>query len=68
MIRNQQQLQFTKAQAEKFRLALEKFDMNQAAHSGVRPKLIEAQREAIASQLETLQQDIESFEGKLKSD
>lgn len=68
MIRNQQQLQVTKTQAEKFRLALEQFDMNPASHPDVHPKLIEAEREAIASQLETLQKDIEAFEGKLKSD
>lgn len=68
MIRNQHQLQTTKAQAEKFRLSLEQFDGNPAAHPGVHPKLIEAQREAIASQLESLQQDIEKLEGKLNAD
>lgn len=61
------QLSITKAQAEKFRLALEQFDDNPAAHPGVHPKLIEAQREAIASQLETLRQDIEAIEGQLKT-
>jgi len=62
------QLSITKAQAEKFRLALEQFDDNPAAHPGVHPKLIDAQREAIVSQLETLRQDIEKLEGKSKGD
>ena len=60
------QLSITKAQAEKFRLALEQFDDDPAAHPDVHPKLIEAQREAMASQLESLQQDIEKLEDELK--
>ncbi len=62
------QLSITKAQAEKFRLALEQFDDNPAAHPNVHPKIIEAQKDAIASQLETLRQDIEKHEDKLESD
>ncbi|MBP6820947.1 MAG: molybdenum cofactor guanylyltransferase [Acidobacteria bacterium] len=61
------QLSITKTQAEKFRLTLEQFDDNPVAHPGVHPKLIKAQREAIASQLETLRQDIEAIEGQLKT-
>ena len=57
------QLAIAKTQAEKFQRALEQFDDDPAAHPGVDPKLIAAQREAIASQLETLRQDIEKIEG-----
>ena len=51
MIHNGQQLHITKTQAEKFRRALEDFDDNPEAHPGVHPKLINAQHEAIVSQL-----------------
>lgn len=59
------QLTVARTQAEKFRLALEQFDDDPAAHPDVHPKLIEAQRNAIASQLETLRQDIEKLECQL---
>ncbi len=61
------QLAVSKTQAEKFRLALEQFDDDPAAHPDVHPKLIDAQREAIASQLESLQQDIVQLENDLNA-
>lgn len=53
------QLAIAKTQAEKFQRALEQFDNDPGVHS----KMIAAQRDAIASQLETLRQDIEKIEG-----
>lgn len=62
MIRNARQYRITKAQAEEFERALEEFDDRPSAHPGVHPKLTKAQREAIASQLESLQQEIKEYE------
>lgn len=62
MIRNARQYRTTKAQAEKFKLALAEFDHRPEAHPGVHPKLTKAQREAIASQLESSQQEIKEYE------
>ena len=62
MIENEQQLHITKTQAEKFRRTLEEFDDNQEGQPGVHPTLITAQREAIASQLESLELEIDEFE------
>lgn len=62
MIRNARQYRITKAQAEKFKQALAEFDDRPSAHPGVHPKLIKAQREAIASQFESLQQEIKEYE------
>jgi hypothetical protein len=59
MIRNAKEYRITKAQAAKFARALKEFDVRLAAHPNVHPRLIKAQREAVASQLESLQQEIE---------
>jgi len=67
MIRNARQYRITKAQAEKFRRALDEFDDRPEAHPGVHPKLIKAQRDAIGSQLETLEQEIKEYERLQKS-
>lgn len=67
MIRNERQYRITKAQAEKFRRAMTEFDERPVAQSGVHPKLVKAQREAIVSQLETLEQEIEEYERLQKS-
>lgn len=67
MIRNARQYRITKAQAEKFRRALNEFDDRPSAHAGVHPKLIKAQRDAIVSQLESLEQEIEEYERLQKS-
>lgn len=67
MIRNARQYRITKAQAEKFRLALAEFDDRPSAHANVHPKLVKAQHEAIASQLESLEQEIEEYERLQKS-
>jgi ribosome-binding protein aMBF1 (putative translation factor) len=62
MIRNAREYRITKSQAEKFERALEEFDSRPSAHPNVHPRLIEAQRDAMASQLETLRREIKEYE------
>ena len=62
MIHNARQYRITKAQAAKFAQAVKDFDTRQSAHPGVHPKLIKAQRDALASQLESLQQELKEYE------
>jgi ribosome-binding protein aMBF1 (putative translation factor) len=62
MIRNEREYRITKAAAEKFERALEEFDPRPSAHPNVHPRLIQAQRDAMASQLETLQQEVKDYE------
>jgi hypothetical protein len=62
MIRNARQYRITKAQLEKFARALDEFDLNPAKHPCVHPRLIKAQRDAIASQLETLRIELAEYE------
>ena len=58
MIHNARQYRITKAQAAKFERALQEFDSRASAHPGVHPRLVRAQREALQSQLESLQQEL----------
>lgn len=62
MIHNARQYRITKAQAAKFAVALQAFDARPSAHPGVHPKLINAQRDALASQLESLNEEIKEYE------
>ena len=62
MIENARQYRITKAQAAKFAQAVKDFDMRQSAHVDVHPKLIKAQRDALKSQLESLQQELKEYE------
>src|SRR5438876_7939137 len=63
MIKNERQYRITKAQAEEFARTLKQFDDDRpGAHSGVRPRLIKAQREALQSQLATLRSELREYE------
>jgi ribosome-binding protein aMBF1 (putative translation factor) len=62
MIRNQRQYKITKAQAAKFEQALQTFAERSPQTAGVHPRLVQAQREAIASQLESLQDELKEYE------
>jgi hypothetical protein len=64
MIHNARQYRITKTQAAKFAAALKAFDVRPSAHPGVHPKLIKAQRDALASQLESLSKEIKSYEDR----
>lgn len=67
MIHNARQYRITKAQAAKFAEALKGFDTRPAAHPGVHLKLIKAQRDAMQSQLESLNEEINEYEHLRKS-
>ncbi len=62
MTLNAKQYRITKAQVAKFAAALQAFDAHPSAHPGVHPKLINAQRDALASQLESLNKEIMEYE------
>jgi hypothetical protein len=61
MIHNARQYCITKAQAAKFAQAVKDFDTRPSAHPGVHSKLINAQRGALVSQLESLQQERQAY-------
>lgn len=62
MIANELQARVTRAQIEKLERGLALFDDRPAAHPGVHPRLIEAQRAALASQIESLRGEISDYE------
>ena len=61
-IRNQWQYRHAKAQAKKFAEVLAHFDERPEAHPGVHPRLIRAQKETVASELEVLREEIRKYE------
>src|ERR1700751_1791958 len=65
MISNERQYRITKAEAVKFKQALVALD-KEPAHEGVHPRLVQAQREAMQSQLDELNEEIAEYE-RLKS-
>lgn len=66
MIANEREYRITKAAAKKFADALKNFDESPDAHPGAHPRLIQAEREGIASQLATLKRELREYE-KLRS-
>lgn len=62
MIRNPRQDKITKAQAAKFEQALQTLAERTPQTAGVHPRLVQAQREAVASQLESLQAELKEYE------
>jgi hypothetical protein len=61
MIENEQQLQITRAQVDRFALAIVEHQ-NASKNSNAHPRLIRAQEEAMRSELEVLQALIAEFE------
>ncbi len=61
-IRNEWQYRHAKAQARKFAEVLVHFDERPEAHPGVHPRLIRAQKETVASELELLREEIKKYE------
>jgi hypothetical protein len=61
-ITNQIQYRHAKAQVGKFAEVLTHFDERQEAHPGVHPRLIRAQKETVASELEALREEIKKYE------
>lgn len=66
-IHDSRQYRITKAQAAKFAQALREFDPRPTKHPNVHPCLIQAQRDALASQLETLKEELRDYERTRKS-
>lgn len=61
-IKNEWQYRHAKAQARKFAEVLAHFDERPEAHPGVHPRLIRAQKETVASELELLLEEIKEYE------
>ncbi len=59
MIKNQRQYLITKAQLQKFQYAIKKFD---AQKSEIHPILMKAQKDAMISQAEDLEAQIDEYE------
>lgn len=62
MITNERQYKITRSEAEKFKGALAGFEVAAAARANVHPRLLQAEREALESQLEDLQVELDSYE------
>jgi DNA-binding XRE family transcriptional regulator len=60
MIANERQYRITKSEAQKFAASLEKFEVQPP--TDLHPLLIKAQRDALVSQLEELEEDILEYE------
>ncbi len=66
MITNERQYRITRSEADRFRRAITDFSIGQAARSDVHPRLLQAEREAMESQLADLQAELVEYE-RLKS-
>ena len=62
MIKNERQYRITKAQAERFSNALDRFRESGGEISGVHPLLIKAQEDALESQFADLQDELRQYE------
>ena len=62
MIKNERQYRIAKAQAAKFEEALKNFGTESRKNRTTHPRLIEAQRAAIQSQLESLRNELAEYE------
>ena len=66
MITNERQYRITRNKVESFERALEKFEAKGREHAGVHPRLVQAERNAMATQLADLRGEIKAYE-QLKS-
>ena len=62
MIANEREYRITKAAAKKFEQAVKNFDESPAAHRKAHPRLVQAEKEGIASQLATLRRELREYE------
>jgi transcriptional regulator with XRE-family HTH domain len=62
MITNERQYRITKAEAEKFKQALARLASDQADRRDIHPRLIQAEREGLESQLEDLERELTEYE------
>jgi transcriptional regulator with XRE-family HTH domain/Zn-dependent peptidase ImmA (M78 family) len=66
MITNERQYRITRSEADRFRRAINELASSQAARRGVHPRILQAEREAMESQLADLQAELAEYE-RLKS-
>ena len=66
MITNEKQYRITRKKVLGFAHAIEEFDVKSDNRADVHPRLVQAEREAIESQLEDLREELEEYE-QLKS-
>ena len=62
MIANKSEYRSTKTAATKFAKALKNFDSSLDAHEGAHPSLVQAEKEGIASQLISLQKEMQEYD------
>lgn len=62
MITNERQYRITKAEAERFRRAIASSESGRDAREGVHPRLVQAEREALQSQLDDLLAELAEYE------
>ena len=62
MIKNERQYRITKAQAAKFKAALESFTAQSADDKKTHPRLVKAQADALRSQMESLNEELREYE------
>lgn len=65
MIKNERQYRITKAQAQKFQLALAQLQTNAADNAVLHPRLRQAEQDALESQWQSLQAEISDYEALL---
>lgn len=66
MITNERQYKITRSEVDRFRKAISQLASSQAARTDVHPRLLQAEREAMESQLADLQAELAEYE-RLKS-
>ena len=62
MITNERQYRITRKKADGFERAIGEFDANPHGWSDVHPRLVQAEREAMESQLADLREELEDYE------
>ena len=62
MISNERQYKISKAEARRFKRALAELEARRVAPVGVHPRLVQAERDALQSQLDELKDDIAEYE------
>ena len=62
MITNERQYRITRNKAKRFARAIKEFDANARERSDVHPRLIQAERDAIESQLADLREELAEYE------
>lgn len=61
-MKNERQQRITKAQAARFALSLDSLDHRDCEPAGVHPRVAQAQREALESQLRDLEAELREYE------